>query len=210
MIHITGRARSSVVEHPSDKGKAESPILSARIMATIIMSIGISGSGKTTVMKKIAESGSFEYISPDDIRFEKYGKEDDHSDDKEIWVIARARVADAVKLDKTVVFDSTFATVKRRAHFIAFARSCGVSIIEGLYFEIPLEHVLLRNENRGTQGGKLTPCDYIMTTHAELLNTPPTSEEGFDVLYKIDQTGVVTMLKFSPESKLSTYFQLSA
>jgi len=179
-------------------------------MATIIMSIGIPGSGKTTVMKKIAERFSFEYIAPDGIRLEKWGAENDHSDDKEIWIIARARVVEAIQVGKTVVFDSTFSTVKRRAHFIAFARSCGIEIIEGLYFEIPLEHVLRRNENRGTKGGKLTSSDYIKTTHTELINTPPKPEEGFDVLYKVDQHGIVTKLKSISESKLSIYFQLSA
>ena len=87
------------------------------------MSVGIPGSGKTTVMKKVAEQGGFEYVGPDALRLEKYQNEMDHADDKEIWVELRARVADALEKGKTIVVDSTFHTAKRRAHFIEFARA---------------------------------------------------------------------------------------
>lgn len=175
-------------------------------MATIIMSMGVPGSGKTAVLRKIFEWDSFEYIAPDDIRLEKWGNENDHSDDKAIWVVARSRVADAIKRGKNILFDSTFSTIKRRAHFMEFARANGIAVIEGLYFDIPLETVLTRNLERGTTGGKVASSDYIREAHAELQSSPPRPEEGFDVLLRIDQNSNVTVIKSRPDSILSTYF----
>jgi len=176
-------------------------------MATIIMSIGVPGSGKTTVMKHIAALNGFEYIGPDVLCLEKYEDEMEHADDKAIWVELRSRVADTLAKGKTIVVDSTFHTVQRRAHFMEFVRANGATMIEGLYFDIPLETVLTRNEGRGEGGGKLTSRDYITQVHPELAEHPPKLEEGFDVLLKINEEGIITELKSGPESLLRSMLQ---
>ncbi len=176
-------------------------------MATVIMSIGIPGSGKTTVLKKIAQQGDFEYVGPDSLRFEKYENEMEHADDKAIWVELRARVHDALTKGKTIVVDSTFHTAKRRAHFMEFAREHGATEIEGLYFDIPLEIVLARNQGRGSEGGKLASGEYIRAVYPELRDHPPMPGEGFDTLLKIDEKGIMTELKSEPESLLLQMLQ---
>lgn len=175
-------------------------------MATIIMSIGIPGSGKTSVLKKIAQWGSFECFGPDSIRMEKHQDEADHSDDKAIWIHLRSQVVDAMKNGKDVIIDSTFHTAKRRAHFIEFARANGATVIEGLYFEIPLEMNLSRSIGRETSGGKAVSTDYIKKAYVEFQENLPRPEEGFDVLYKIDQDNNVIVIKSKPDSILSAYF----
>ena len=184
-----------MVEHPSDKGKAESSILSARTMATLIFGIGIPGSGKTTILKKIAEENSFTYISPDSIRLAKLGSEIDHSTDKEIWRIARTRAASALEAGQIVVFDSTFSNKDRRVRFIKAAREWGATAIEGLFFDLLLDEVLKRNTARGDGGDKRVSDEYLQQAYAELVQCPPAPEEGFDALVHMDKDGHKTEMR---------------
>lgn len=179
-------------------------------MATVIISIGVPGSGKSTVMRNIVEWGSFEITGPDAIRLVKHDDETDHRDDKEIWVELRSRVAVAMKAGKTIVIDSTFHTKKRRAHFLEFARANGAEKIEALYFDIPLETLLSRAGGRHESGGKETFLDYMRQAYAELQDNLPTPEEGFDELFRIDGKGKVVPIKTESDGVLSSYFTSQA
>ena len=176
------------------------------LMTSVIISIGVPGSGKSTVMRKIAEWGSFEITGPDAIRLEKHNDETDHADDQAIWVELRSRVAAAMKAGKTIVIDSTFHTKQRRVHFLEFARANGAARIEALYFDIPLEMLLSRASGRHESGGKETSLDYIRQAYAELQDNLPTPEEGFDELYRIDGEGNFTPIKTQVDGALSSYF----
>lgn len=170
------------------------------------MSIGVPGSGKSTVMRKIAEWGSFEITGPDAIRLEKHNDETNHADDQAIWVELRSRVAAAMQRGETIVIDSTFHTKQRRAHFLNFARTNGAEKIEALYFDIPLETLLSRASGRHESGGKMTSLDYIRQAHAELQDNLPTPEEGLDELLRIDGEGKVVPIKTQTDGILSSYF----
>jgi predicted kinase len=54
-------------------------------MKKLILGIGIPGSGKTTVLKKLANDYNYSYICPDDIRFELTLDMSDQSRNKEVW-----------------------------------------------------------------------------------------------------------------------------
>ncbi len=173
-------------------------------MASFIFGIGIPGSGKTTILRKFAIEHGYEYISPDDIRNELFGKEDDHTDDKAVWNEARKRVMDSIGASRTTVFDSTFSNQARRRRFVDDARLAGVNTIEGLFFDIPLEEVLNRNASRG----KKVSEEYLRTAYAELQAQPPTAGDGFDVLFRIDKDMNFTELKTSGASILSRLFEV--
>jgi len=170
------------------------------------MSIGVPGSGKTTVMRKIAEWGSFEITGPDTIRLEKHNDETNHEDDQAIWVELRSRVAAAMKAGKTIVIDSTFHTKERRAHFLEFVRANGGTKIEALYFDIPLETLLSRASSRHESGGKEMSGDYIRQAYTELQDNLPAAEEGFDELFRIDEERKVVPIKAQASGILSSYF----
>ena len=170
------------------------------------MSIGVPGSGKSTVMRQIAAWGSFEITGPDALRREKHNDETDHADDHAIWDELRSRVAVAIKTRKTIVIDSTFHTKQRRAHFIEFARANGAKSIEALYFDIPLETLLSRAGGRHESGGKEVSLDYVRKAHAELQDNLPMPEEGFDELFRIDGEGKVVPIKAQSDGILSAYF----
>lgn len=174
------------------------------------MCIGVPGSGKSTVMRKIVAWRPFEITGPDAIRLEKHNDETDHADDQAIWVELRSRVAVAMKAGKTIVIDSTFHTKQRRAHFLEFARVSGATSIEALYFDIPLETLLSRVSGRHESGGKETSLDYIRQAYAELQNNLPAPEEGFDELFRIDGDGKVVAIKAHTDGVLSSYFALQS
>ena len=154
-------------------------------MTTLILSIGIPGSGKTTILKKLALENNFEYISPDDIRKEMFGREDDHTYDKIVWNEARKRVTNLLEAKHDVAFDSTFSNRERRRRFIHDAKKAGAQTVEGLFFDIPLEEILQRNASRE----KSVAEEYLQTAYAELQSEPPSAEDGFDSLFRVDLDG---------------------
>ena len=87
-----------------------------------------------------------------------------------------------------------------------FARAIPGTSIEGLFFDIPLDEVLKRNDLRREESGKTVTNDYLKQVYAELVQYPPKPEEGFDALLRIDQDGKITAIQASQESILSKYF----
>ena len=84
-------------------------------MNYLVVTFGISGSGKTTVSKEYEKEG-FIRICPDDIRKEKKGNISDQSKNAEVFAEAEYRVLVALKKGKNVIFDSTgldYVTRKR-------------------------------------------------------------------------------------------------
>lgn len=75
-------------------------------MNFLVVTFGISGSGKTTVSKEYEKEG-FVRICPDDIRKEKTGDISDQSKNAEVFAEAEYRVLVALKKGKNVIFDST-------------------------------------------------------------------------------------------------------
>jgi len=150
---------------------------------------------------------SYEFISIDDLKMQKLGMVDDHSIDKEIWYEARAKMKSVLESGNSVVFDSTFSTLGRRDHFMGIARAVPVTIIEGLFFDIPLEEVLKRNRMRGTSGGKLADEAYIREAYEKLRIEPPTPNEDFDVLIRIDEYGKISEVKGHADNVLLKYLR---
>lgn len=75
-------------------------------MMFLVITYGISGSGKTTVAKQY-ESEGFVRISPDDMRKEMTGSISDLSKDKEVFEACFYKTYTALKRGKNVIFDST-------------------------------------------------------------------------------------------------------
>jgi predicted kinase len=154
-------------------------------MPRVILSIGLPGSGKTTILQPLAEKLHAAYISPDSIRKELHGNEDDHADDKEIWRIARVRISESLQRGESVVFDSTFSRPDRRRAFINDCKAAGAASIEGIVFDIPLDEVLRRNGLRE----KNVDAAHIRESFEQRRSNPPNADDGFDVLIRVDEKG---------------------
>lgn len=126
-------------------------------MKEILVMIGFPGSGKTTIASNFGDD--YYRVDGDSL---KTGK---------------AMTKDAEKhSDKSIIFDCTSGTKKKRAEFIAFAKTKGVPI-RALWLQTSMEVSMRRNEERGKSGGSKVPnvVFYVYRKQFE----EPEMEEGF-------------------------------
>ncbi|MDB5195406.1 MAG: hypothetical protein JWO84_590 [Parcubacteria group bacterium] len=160
-------------------------------MAIALLAIGIPGSGKTTVLKPLAERYGLEYVNRDDIREELLGDATDQSKNKVIWEEANHRTAVALGAGRGVVLDGTFIERWKRQEMLSFLRENGAMQLIGVVAEIPLDEAQKRNAARD----RIVPDTVMKSMHASLLNEPPILGEGFDALISLtDLTEVEALL----------------
>ncbi len=162
------------------------------------MSIGLPGSGKTTIIKKFAEKNNYSYICPDDIRAELTGNMADQSKNVEVWVESYKRLRHQLDENKTVVFDATFANQKQRKEFLQFARESGAEKIQGVFLDVPIELAKERNNIRE----RIVPEYAIDRMYKNLKDFPPETEDGFDGLFYLDEIGELQEAEVVTENKV--------
>ena len=153
------------------------------VMSIAIIAIGIPGSGKTTVLKPLAERYGLTYINRDDIREEILGDARDQSRNKEIWEEANRRTNASLIHGTGVVLDATFVESWKRKDMISFLHEAGASPIIGVFADVPLE--VAKERNRGRD--RIVPDDVLEWMYKKIQSEPPTLTEGFDALIGIDE-----------------------
>ena len=93
-------------------------------MGTIYMLVGISGSGKSTMARKlnVLSEGKAAIVSSDDIREEIYGDASDQSNPQKVFDIAYARVKKHLLNGNDVIFDATNLTKKTRNYLFSYLK----------------------------------------------------------------------------------------
>jgi len=119
-------------------------------MKTIVLLVGVAGSGKTTYRHKHYEH--YNCISPDQRRMrvldsENSGKFFDQSIEKDIWKHIYEVLEHNLTTGNDIIFDATNLTFRRRYPIVARARKAGY-IINFVYFEVSLHTLAERNETR--------------------------------------------------------------
>lgn len=152
-------------------------------MSIAIMAIGIPGSGKTTVLKPLAERYGLAYINRDDLREEILGDARDQSQNRAVWEEANRRTAEALSTGKGVVLDATFLERWKREDMISFLHEAGASPIIGVIADVPLEVAKERNAARD----RTVPEAVIDRMHGMLKAEPPSLDEGFDALVPLER-----------------------
>ena len=152
-------------------------------MSIAIIAIGIPGSGKTTVLKPLAERYGLTYINRDDIREEMLGDARDQSQNKAVWEEANRRTVASLAHSTSVVLDATFVESWKRKDMISFLHEAGASPIVGVFADVPLEVAKERNQGRD----RVVPDDVLEWMHKKIQSEPPSLEEGFDALIGLDE-----------------------
>ncbi len=153
-------------------------------MKLVILTIGISGAGKTTTLRPLVEQYGITRISRDDIREEWYGDPLKQVDKEAVWAEAQRRAQEALTSGQSVLLDSTFAEhTKHRPDVISSMRTAGAQRVVGVFFTVPLETALMQNKQRDAQVDE----DSIRKMYAELMENPPSLDEGFDAIYTHEQ-----------------------
>jgi hypothetical protein len=78
-------------------------------MPTVILGIGIPGSGKTTALKALVAGTDTVYVCPDDIRNRLTGDTSDQSRNREVWDLAYQQIHEALDAGRNVALDATNA-----------------------------------------------------------------------------------------------------
>jgi len=150
-------------------------------MSEVIMMMGLPGAGKDHWMNKLYPNHV--HISSDDIRTEVFGDVNDQSHNGEVFNIMWKRLVAALKEEKSVVYNATNLSAKRRINFIDSIKRLNLDVrCKVILVAPPLERVLEQNSKRD----RVVPESviYRMLKQFEM----PHESEGW---YKIEVVGAV-------------------
>lgn len=136
---------------------------------TLIVLVGLPGSGKSTYAEELKKRGCM-VVSTDAIREQLFGDASIQKDGKKVFQIAYDMINELLVRGHEVVFDATNLTIKDRKQI--FKKVCTDDII-AVFQNTPIEVCKERNRNRS----RIVP-EEVIDKMAEKL-TPPTTKEGF-------------------------------
>ena len=137
------------------------------------MLVGIPGSGKTTYVKEYARThDNTIHLSSDLIRAELYGDESVQGNPAEVFSLMQKRAVEALKGDKSVLYDATNMTRKDRAGIIAACPR--YAQVEAHVIWAPIETCIERDANRDRTVGRAVIDKMLKRFQA------PYYDEGFD------------------------------
>lgn len=121
-------------------------------MTKLVMLCGIPGCGKSTFANKLMREEEFIHLSSDGIREEIYGDENEQGNPKEVFEIMHSRMIENLKEGKSVIYDATNTSRKRRRHVLQLLKKidCKKEIV---YFNIGHRTAKILDARRERQVG---------------------------------------------------------
>ena len=154
-------------------------------MAKLILLVGIPGSGKTTLSKKIVAKG-FHYMNADSIRHELYGDEKTQGDPAEVFAIFFQRLEAAMAEKLSIIIDNTNLNPKHRKEILDRAIQFSYDDVQLWLLDVPLATCLERNRNRD----RAVEDDIVSNMYHELYkNGRPKRTEGKVVVIRPSADG---------------------
>jgi predicted kinase len=132
-------------------------------VSKLIVMVGVPGSGKTTLAKKLVEKG-FHYLNADAIRLELYGSEAEQGDNEQVFSIFFERLEVALGGGLDIVIDNTNINMRQRKPILERAERFSYSDIQLWLLDIPLELCLRRNASRE----RIVPAEIVSNMFATL------------------------------------------
>lgn len=152
-------------------------------MKTLIMMVGVPGSGKTTFIKKHINEKIDKHISRDLIRFSMLKDGDDYfSKEKEVFNEFIRQIDEALLITPRYVYvDATHLNKSSRARVLK--RLKNVETYYAAFMDISLEDA--KDRNRQRTGKAFVPEKSIEEMFKRL--SYPTKDEGFSAIISIDK-----------------------
>lgn len=148
-------------------------------MSTLIMMVGISGSGKSTKAQELSQLYKATIYSSDQLREELYGNVNDQTHNNEIFVELHKRIIQDLKNGISVIYDATNLSLKNRKRFFTYMeeQNCFPKNIYAYVMSTSFEKCIERNQSRDRQ----VPED-VLEKQIKSFEIP-FYDEGFDEIY---------------------------
>ncbi len=170
----------------------------------LVLTVGVPGSGKSSLALKLVGATAFTRINADEIRKEVTGHEKDHSKDDVVWGKVVQRLEKALANNEPILMDNMNHVRQARSAYVKMARDAGYRLVL-LFMDVALDVCIANNRTRDKDitdfiiqqrhcdmknfGQPLddehaiwvsygpTPQEYYITTQR-----PQQSENGFDLI----------------------------
>jgi protein phosphatase len=147
----------------------------------LVMTVGVSGCGKSTWGKKFAQENNIIYLSSDETRA-KFGKgEDDQSVTPAVFSYLNHEVDRLLSTGNSVMVDATNINRKDRRKFLDAALKYDAYKI-AVAFECDRETLVRRQDTRAAQGGRRVP-DWVIDKML-MKYEKPTEQEFNKIIWK--------------------------
>ncbi len=94
-------------------------------MGDFIMMIGVPGSGKSTIARKLATKENTVIVSSDDIREFYFGGEYSKETNRDVFLYAEMLIHEALRNGQDIIFDATNLSKKYRKNYIDMVKEYG-------------------------------------------------------------------------------------
>ena len=143
-------------------------------MKRLILLVGIPGSGKTTLAKKLTARG-FLRLNADSIREALWGDAADQREPEKVFGVFFKQLEEALAQGLDIVIDNTNLNQKQRKPILDRAAKAGYSDIDLWLLDVPLDVCLSRNRMRE----RAVPDDIVANMFIELGRSGrPRKQEG--------------------------------
>lgn len=143
---------------------------------SVVMMVGVPGSGKSYIAEQLSELLAIDVLSSDECRKELTGDANDQSMSREAWDLVRQRAQDAIADGRSIVIDGTHNNREGRRRDIAQYRSFGAKAVIGVNIVASLETAKTRNTSRE----RVVPEFVIEHMQQNIDSAPPSTDDGFD------------------------------
>ena len=146
---------------------------------SLIMMIGISGSGKSTKAEELSEFYNAIIYSSDQLREELYDDVNDQTHNQELFSELHKRIINDLNNNKSVIYDATNLSLKNRINFFKLMKEnkCNPLKIYAYVMSTPFDKCIEQNKKRDRQ----VP-DFVLEKQLKSFEMP-FYEEGFDEIY---------------------------
>lgn len=149
---------------------------------SVIMMVGIPGSGKSYLAREISSLLDIPVISSDACREEISGDAGDQSVSRQAWELVRRKAEQLIRQGHSVIIDGTHKRRRQRREDILRYRGFGAHSVIAIHVLTTIGTALARNAARS----RIVPQEVIERMYHTIEDTPPREEEGFDFVIRLD------------------------
>lgn len=149
---------------------------------SVIMMVGVPGSGKSYIAEQLGKTLDLTVLSSDKCREELSGDANDQSVSKQAWELVYTRANQAIDEDHSVIIDGTHFNPEVRRQDVQRYKDFGARAVVGVHVATDLEISLQRNNNRD----RVVPEHIILDMQSNIDQVTPSTDDGFDFVIQLD------------------------